>query len=556
MACSTIAVMQTGLDTDVSGNFSSASCGADHASFTWQAQTAQAQIATLLATIKSQSEQIAALTHQLDWFKNQLFGATSEKRHIVEPDRAQLNLGDAFPSVESIEDAPASDVKPHQRRRATRPADEAAQPFFDEARVPIETVVVPCPLVDGLDDNEIAQRFERIGEKNTFRLAQRPGSFVVIKYERPQYKERETGVIACAPAPEGVIEGSRADVSFIAAMVIDKIAYHLPLYRQHQRLTDAGFKVSRPWLTQLIQQAGELITPVYEALLDSVRVSRLKAMDETPMRAGLAGPGKMNQGYFWPIYGELDEVCFAFHPSREHRHVADSLGLKVPTDAVLLSDGYGAYEAYATKMKIRHARCWAHSRRYFYRAVKAEPEAAEEAMQMIASLYKVEAEIKERKLIAEGKRAHRVEHSKPIVEAFFAWIDARFEAQGLLPSNPLTKALAYARAARAGLEVFLTDPDVPIDTNHLERALRVIPLGKKNWMFCWTELGARHIGMFNSLIVTCRLHGVDPYDYLVDVLQRISVHPNHRISELTPRRWKQHFADNPMRSDLYALGRH
>lgn len=120
-----------------------------------------------------------------------------------------------------------------------------------------------------------------------------------------------------------------------------------------------------------------------------------------------------------------------------------------------------------------------------------------------------------------------------------------------MPSNPLTQALAHARAARAGLEVFLTDGDVPIDTNHLEREIRGIALGRANWKFCWTELGARHIALFNSLIVTCRLHEVDPYDYLVDVLQRIGVHPNQRIAELTPRLWKQHFAAHPMRSDLH-----
>ena len=536
--------MQTGLATDPSrpspGSASKPLAG-------------EAQLEALLALLASQSERIAALTRQLDWFKQQLFGARSEKRHLG-GDEQQLHLGEAFEAKAQAE-APATVVKPHQRRRATRGADESAQPFFDESRVPIETIVLACPLTAGLDESEIARRFERIGEKHTFRLAQRPGSFVVLEYERAQYKERETGLIGCAAAPLGVIEGSRADVSFIAAMAIDKIAYHLPLYRQHQRLTDAGFKVSRPWLTQLMQQTAELIEPIYEAQFDSVRLSRIKAMDETPIRAGLAAPGKMNQGYFWPVYGELDEVCFAFHPSRNHGHVAESLGLKVPENAVLLSDGYGAYEAYASKMRIRHARCWAHARRYYFRAKDAEPQAAEEAMQMIAGLYRIEALIKERKLSGEDKRAHRTEHSKPIVEAFFAWVTERFDAQGLLPSNPLTKALAYARAARSGLEVFLTDPDVPIDTNHLERALRVIPLGKKNWLFSWTELGAKHIGMLNSLIVTCRLHKVDPYDYLVDGLQRIAVHPNHRVSELTPRLWKQNFAGDPMRSDLYHLGR-
>ena len=115
----------------------------------------------------------------------------------------------------------------------------------------------------------------------------------------------------------------------------------------------------------------------------------------------------------------------------------------------------------------------------------------------------------------------------------------------------MTKALAYVRERRAGLEVFLGDPDVPMDTNHLERALRVIPQGRKNWLFCWTEVGAEHAGIVQSLIATCRLHDIDPYTYLVDVLQRVGEHPASRVAELTPRLWKQHFAANPMRSDLY-----
>jgi len=117
----------------------------------------------------------------------------------------------------------------------------------------------------------------------------------------------------------------------------------------------------------------------------------------------------------------------------------------------------------------------------------------------------------------------------------------------------MTKALAYARDRRVGLEVYLTDPDVPIDTNHLERALRAIPMGRKAWLFCWTELGAKHVGIMQSLIVTCRLHGIDPYDYLVDVLQRVGQHPANRVHELTPRLWKPLFAADPLRSPLHTL---
>lgn len=95
-----------------------------------------------------------------------------------------------------------------------------------------------------------------------------------------------------------------------------------------------------------------------------------------------------------------------------------------------------------------------------------------------------------------------------------------------------------------------------MDTNHLERALRVIPMGRRNWLFTWTELGAKHVGIVQSLLTTCRLYEISPYDYLVDVLQRVGIHPATRVAELIPRLWKQHFQASPLRSDLYscALG--
>lgn len=119
---------------------------------------------------------------------------------------------------------------------------------------------------------------------------------------------------------------------------------------------------------------------------------------------------------------------------------------------------------------------------------------------------------------------------------------------------PFLGALAYIRERRVGLSVYLDDPEVSIDTNHLERALRVIPMGKKNWLFSWTELGARHVGIVQSLLATCRLHDINPYDYFVDVLQRVGQHPASLVHQLTPRIWKEKFANNPLRSDLHNLG--
>jgi hypothetical protein len=302
-----------------------------------------------------------------------------------------------------------------------------------------------------------------------------------------------------------------------------------------------------------VQQAAQLLQPIYEAQFDSIRMSRVKAMDETPINAGCAGAGKLRAGYFWPVYGERDEVCFPYFESRRHEHVQEALGLCNVPGAVLLSDGYEAYSAYAKKTGVTHAQCWVHCRRNYFEAQAAEPQVAAEALRQIGALYKIEEDIREKKLSGEAKRLHRLTHSKPLVEKFFAWVDQQFESQGFLPSNPMTQALAYARERRDGLQVFLGDPDVPMDTNHLERSLRPVPLGRRNWLFCWTEVGAQHAGTVQSLIVTCRLHGIDPYTYLVDVLQRVGQHPAARVAELTPRLWKQHFAASPLRSTLHGL---
>jgi transposase len=498
-------------------------------------------------TIAVQDEKIAALEHQIEWFRRQIFGQKSE-RFAPQPDPSQMHLGETF----SVPTAAVDERKPiaaHTRRTAQHAGAESGEelPFFDESKVPVQTITLVHADVEGLTP----EQYEVIGEKVTYRIAQRPGAYHVLKYRRPVIKLKASGKILALPAPDGVLEGSRADVSFGAGLLMDKFAWHIPLYRQHQRLGASGIRVSRPWLTQLAQALISLLAPIYEAQLASIRASRVKAMDETPIKAGRAGHGKMQTGYFWPIYGEHDEVCFPFHASRSPDFVCQTLGLEPAANAVLVTDGYAAYEHYAEKTGIKHARCWSHGRRGFFEALTAEPTGAAEALEQIKTLYAVEEEIRDRELIGDAKQLHRLAYSKPLVELFFEWVDRQLRRQGFTPTNPFIKALNYVRERRVGLEVFLTDPDVPIDTNHLERALRVVPMGRKSWLFCWTELGAKHVGIIQSLIVTCRLHGIDPYTYLVDVLQRISEHPASRVAELTPRFWKQYFAANPLRSDIH-----
>ena len=488
--------------------------------------------------------QVQTLQTQLDWFKRQLFGAKSEKRLEVDPAlQADLlaTLGEDLP----VPAKPETEKITYERRksRADNTVTDTGLRFDDS--VPVETLVLSSPeLADVPEDEQVL-----ITEKITYRLAQRPGSYVVLKYVRPVIKRKDSNELVTPPAPVNVLDKSIADVSFLAGMLVDKFLYHLPLYRQHQRLRQCGIEIARPTLTNLSSRAIDLLEPIFDAQFGHILQSRVLAMDETPIKAGRKAKGKMRQGYLWPIYGEADEIVFGYTPSRALGHVRDVLGESF--SGTLVSDGYEAYARYARQNTlVTHAECWAHTRRYFERAKEADPEAAAQALELIGALYQFEAHIRDRQLTGEARLKYRTEHSEPAVQVFWQWCDQQCQRHDLLPSHPISKALKYAMARTDRLKVFLSDPDVPIDTNHLERALRPIPMGRKNWLFCWTELGAKQVGIIQSLLVTCKLHEINPHTYLVDVLQRISQHPASRVIELTPRVWKEKFADNPLCSDL------
>ena len=503
----------------------------------------------VLGKTKTAVEQLQAhydaLKQQLDWFKRQLFGQKSEKRLDIDP-AEQLNLlaGLGVKAPPSCDDVPTQTVT-YERRAKVRDAAVAESGLRFGPEVPVQTIEVRDPAIEAIPEPER----EVIGEKVSYRLAQQPGSYVVLKYIRKVVKRLDTKTILTPPAPANVLERSAVDVSFLAGMLVDKFCWHLPLYRQHQRLRDAGIALSRSTLIYWTSRAIDLLAPITAAQSAHVLASRVLAMDETSIKAGREAKGKMRTGWLWPVYGDADEVVFHYASSRAHRHVHAFLGEYRGT---LLSDGYEAYVTYAGQRpgEVTHALCWSHTRRGFERANDSEPEAVAEALAMIGAMYGHEKQIRTDGLAGDDKRAYRHTHTRPVVETFWRWCRAQCHRTELLPKSPLAKALNYALERRSGLEVFLDAPDVAIDTNHLERALRPIPLGKRNWLFTSSEVGAQRVGIIQSLLVTCRLHAVDSYTYLVDVLQRISVHPAKQAVELTPRMWKSLFADAPLRSDL------
>ncbi|MHA7881553.1 MAG: IS66 family transposase [Saccharospirillum sp.] len=494
------------------------------------------------------------LKRQLDWLKNQIFGQKSEKRSLIgHPD--QISLLAATARAESPAKTDQSETSKQSRGTAKkqRPEDCVNDTGlrFDDS-VPVEVIQLMPSELTGPD----ADQYEIIGSKSTFRVAQRIASYVIIEYQRPVFKLKGAEQPLPCPAPDNVLDRSVADVSLLVGLLADKFQYHLPLYRQHQRLTEAGITLSRSTLTNLVKRAIDLLKPIVAAQLQNVLLSRVLAMDETPIKAGKSGKGKMSQAWFWPLYGEQDEVVFTFSKSRGRQHIETVLGQSF--QGTLLSDGHSAYTSYVEKnQNLTQAQCWVHSRRQFIAAEESEPEAAARALDYIGKLYQLDDELKQQpELSLEKRREYRLTHCKPVVDAFFEWCHEQLHRPDLLPKDPLAKALGYVRRREHELRVFLEEPDVPMDTNHLERALRPIPMGRKNWLFCWSELGAEHVGVIQSLITTCKLHDINPYPYLTDVLLRVGDHPAKEVQDLTPRLWKERFAADPRQSDLYMACNH
>jgi transposase len=314
---------------------------------------------TFMASQKHLEEKLAAAQVRIDWLNRQLFGTRSERRsHGVLSQSDQLFLGEQM--LDTPEDPPESTttVAEHerkQRKRPTRLQESDSRLRFDDT-VPVETIETVNPEVAGIPLEQLV----KVGQKETYRLAQRPASYVVLKYVQTTYRVKETDQVLSAPVPDAIFNRSYADVSLLAGMVVDKFQFHLPLHRQHQRMQAGGLHVTRPTLTRLVRRAGELLEPVYATLMSSVLQSEVLAADESPTRAG-TGHGKMKKGFFWVFFGDKEEVVFLFSPSRG-RNVLDEF-LK-GFQGTLLSDGYIAYESFAkSTLGITPAQCWAHVRR-------------------------------------------------------------------------------------------------------------------------------------------------------------------------------------------------
>lgn len=375
---------------------------------------------------------------------------------------------------------------------------------------------------------------------------------IVKKHKRLKYACRCCGeTIVLAKGPFEAIEKGIPGPNLLAQVLVDKYADHLPLYRQEQRFARNGLSINRSTLWNWVRLSSISLIPLVEAMKKDLLVIGHIFSDDTTMPTlrtrspeNLGKSAKRN--YMWVYTG----------PSKENKKFpiviydfAEGRGSEYPEAFLKDFKGYLQADAYSSYNPLYEClegsdlaqcievACWAHVRRKFVEALKANPNSiAKEVLEMIGELYKQEEEFREKKLNAEKIAQRRQEFSKPQLEKIYTWLTT-YEPQ-VAPKSLLGQAISYALSNWQALTVYTQDGRLEIDNNRSERCIKGVVLGRKNYMFMGSVQGGNSAATIYSLIETCKQNGVDSLAYLADVLARIPTHPNKQLHELLPYHWK------------------
>lgn len=487
------------------------------------------EVAALKDITKRQEHLIAELNHALH-------GKRSEK---LTEDERQLAFEDLSIAL--------AEVEAEKEKRATKAGDGASTkpaPKRTIGNLPadlprvmeiIEPDSLICPCGCGI--------MHKIGEDRTERLDIVPAQLRVIVTVRPKYACRTcTDGVTQAPARIHLIMGGLPTEATIAHVLVSKYADHLPLYRQSQILARAGLDLHRAVLAMWVGKAAFHLKPVVDRLAEHLKRSGKLFMDETSAPVLDPGRGATKTGYLWALARDDRAWGGEAPPGVVYFYAPDRAGVNAETfltgfDGILQIDGYTGYNRLTQPSRkggapIRVAHCWAHARRKLKEIFDRDgSEIAAEGLRRIAEFYAVEDDIRG---ISPGQRlSARQTRTAPLVAAFGEWLqDQRRKISG---KSRLGEKLAYIHNHWDGLQTFLHDGRVEIDSNRVENLIRPIALNRKNALFAGHDEGGIAWGRIASLIETCKINGVEPFAYLKATLTAIANgHPQSRIDDLMP----------------------
>ena len=497
---------------------------------------AQEQQAAELQTARNGLQELTLLHEKLKARLARLlrkqYGASSEKLRAA-INQLELTLGDIEEQIAEMmppepEQPPAparptsASVEPARRKPVRRPLPDSLPRDVVEHAAPCA-----CPKCGGV--------LRPLGEDVTEVLDYVPACFRVIRHVRPKLSCRSCESIAQAPVPNLPIQRGLATPALLAHVLVAKYADHCPLYRQAEIYARAGVELDRSTLADWVGQSARLVRPLVDALGAHVMAAERVHADDTTVPVLDPGRGTTKTGRLWcyvrddrPFGGTAPPaVLYRYSPDRKGGHPRTHLA---GFHGILQADGYTGY-AGLYERGVTEAACMAHCRRPFFElhASTGSPLALE-ALQRIAALYAIEATTRGQS--PEARLAVRQAHSAPLFSDLRTWLETTLSR--VSGKSELAGAIRYMLSRWNALTLVLRDGRACIDNNAAERAMRPIPLGRKNWLHAGSDAGGERAAAIFSLTETAKSNSLDPEDYLRQVLERIAEHPVKRVHELLP----------------------
>ena len=465
------------------------------------------------------------LQHQLRLLLKNRFGRKTER---IDPAQLRLFLEELRQSAERS-DAPDATrpVVSHVRRK---PIERKGSRTVLPDSIPREVVRL---------EPEDAERICTCGAAKTCIGCERsqvleliPARFKVMVYERAKYacKRCEEGGVVIAPVAPKPIDGGLPGFGLMADVLVKKYADHLPLHRIGEIYKRHGPEIAVSTLADWVAAGAQALEPIAAEIRKRVLASYVVQADDTPLTVlDKRKAGGSKRGFMWAYLGDASWVAYDYRQRRSGSGPCEFFGMR---HGWVQADAAGAFDPLFAQGRAREVGCWSHARRYFVEALETDKRAAL-AIAWIGELFEAEREAEGRG--SEARLALRHERSRRVIDELGRWIAET--SRSAPPKSPLGKALHYAANQWTALTRFLEDGRLEIHNNACERALRRIAVGRNNWLFAGSDAGAERAAVIYTVIGTCRLHGIDPWAWLRDVLEKLAVGwKQSHIATLLPAR--------------------
>jgi len=406
--------------------------------------------------------------------------------------------------------------------------ERTLNPELRATRVETETVEHKVPEADRSCPKCKGTQLRPVGAgKESIVVDYAPGYFRRRRHIRETLARPCGQHMVVAPGPDHSIEGARYGDGFRAFVVTSKCADSIPLYRLARQLSHLGIPISRSTLTDLLHQVARSIEPLAERLLTLVAAGEVVQADETSLK--MQKPNK--RGFVWTfLAGKL--ITYRFAANRSGATPEAVLGSGPGT---LVVDMFTGYNVVTGTRKRDRAGCLAHVRRRFSPACPTRPRPRSPTTSSATSTWSSTTPSRPASPAPTSTGGCGRRAPVPSWARLMTWLEAQKHLHP--PKSPMGSAVAYALNHWTELTLFIENPGIPPDNNRSESALRVVALGRKNFLFVGHEQDGQNLADLYSRVATCTAHGKDPLAYLTDILGRIGSHPAARLDEILPQNW-------------------